>query len=498
MPTPQQLLGQAEAKLKSGDLPGGARLLADFLKQCPTDPRAAHVRAHLGEVQLARGLHDEAERLFEQARKDLGDNPQLLFRLAQIAAMRGRTDDAFGLLDRVLELEPSHAGAIGRRAALLQHTGRDEEAAAMIDEAHARGLRDAHLASIFAGVATKLGRRREAIERLEPYAGDRSLPRQVLAGVNFTLGRMFDAESEYDRAWACYEKGNTLMRPRLDIAQFDRATDETIRTFTREAVASLERAPDSGERAVLIVGMPRSGTTLLDQVLAAHGQIASGGELSALPRAVETIPGNRGPAALPPLNRVRGTALKRASQSYLEALNAVDVQAARVVDKLPINYRLLGLVPSMLPGAHVIHCTRDPIDTCVSCYFRNFTGGNVIFTDLTWIGRIYLNYARLMRHWRDVLEGQLELLDVSYTDVVHQLEDSARRMVSFVGLDFDESCLHFDQRRRVVPTLEPEQVGRTVYDTSVGRWKHYEKHLGPLLSVLGPELKRHAEGGGPA
>lgn len=498
MPTPQQLLQQAETRLKSGDLPGGAQLLGEFLKQCPTDRRSPHVRTHLGEVQLARGLHEEAERLFEQARKDLGDNPLLLLRLAQIRAMRGRTDEAFGLLDRVLELDPSHVGAIARRAALLQHTGRDQEAAAVIDDALARGLRDAHLATIFAGVATKLGRRREAIGLLEPYVADQSLPPQVLAGVNFTLGRMLDAECEYDRAWACYEKGNTIMRPRLDIAQLDRATDETIRTFSRDAVASLERAPESGERAVLIVGMPRSGTTLIDQVLAAHGQIASGGELSALPKAVESIPGNRGPAALPPLNRVRGTSLKRASQLYLEALNRVDAESARVVDKLPINYRLLGLVPSMLPGAHVIHCTRDPIDTCVSCYFRNFTGGNLIFTDLTWIGRVYLNYARLMRHWRDVLEGQIELLDVAYGDVVHHLEDSARRMVSFVGLDFDDACLRFEQRRRVVPTLEPEQVGRTVYDTSVGRWRHYEKHLGPLLSVLGPELKRQSGHGEPA
>lgn len=488
---PNELLRQADAALKRSDHFAGARLLEEFLKKFPNDPRASNMRGTLGELLLSLARHNEAAELLECSIRERGESAHLCFRLGQAYAFLGRTDQAFAQMDRVLELDPGHEGAIARRAALFQYLGRIEEAAEVLDSAYARGMSGYHLAHAFAGIAAHLGRRPEAIARLEPFAGDTSLPVKIRAEMLFTLGRLYDGEAQYDRAWSAYERANAMLKPRIDISHIDQSTDEVIAAYTREAIASMERAGRSAERAVLIVGMPRSGTTLLEQILGAHPDIVPAGELPSLPKAVASIPGRKPSSFMPPVRRVRGNALRRASAIFLDAVDAFDSQAARVVDKLPANYCYLGLLPAVLPGVHVIHCHRDPLDTCVSCYFRNFSGQHLIYTDLTWIARSYRNYVRLMRHWEEVLDGLLPIHNADYAEVIGDLVTSARALVEAVGLPFDEACLHFERQRRMAPTLEPEQAGRSVYKSSIGRWRNYEKYLGPLMDALEPDRTRN-------
>lgn len=487
---PNELLKQADAALKRSDHFSGAKLLEEFLKRFPHDPRAPKMRGTLGELLLSLARLDEAAELLERALREQGDSAQLLFRLGQAYAFQGRTDEAFSMMDRVLRLDPDHEGAIAHRAALCQYLGRVDEAAEVLDDAYARGLSGYHLAHAFAGIASRLSRRSEAIARLEPFTADQSVPAKIRAEMLFTLGRLYDGEKQYDLAWSAYERANAMLRPRIDISHIDQSTDEVIATYTREAIASMGRAERSAERAILIVGMPRSGTTLLEQILGAHPDIVPAGELPALPKAVASIPGRKALGFMPPVQRVRGNALRRANAIFLDAIDAFNADARRVIDKLPANYCYLGLLPAMLPGVHVIHCHRDPLDTCLSCFFRNFSGQHLIYTDLNWIGRSYRNYVRLMRHWEEVLDGILPIFHADYAGVVADLENSARALVQAVGMPFDEACLHFERQKRMAPTLEPEQAGRNVYDSSIGRWRNYEKHLGPLIEALGPELAR--------
>lgn len=485
---PSELLRQADTALKRSNHLDAARVLGEFLKRFPRDSRASKMRGTLGELLLSLARHDEAAEMLERAIREQGESAHLCFRLGQAYAFQGRTDDAFAQMDRVLELDPHHEGAIARRAALFQYLGRIHEAAEVLDNAYARGLSGYHLAHAFSGIAARLSRRPEAIARLEPFAADTSLPVKIRAEMFFTLGRLYDGEKQYDQAWSAYERANALLKPRIDIDHIDRAVDGVIAAYTRDAIASMEQADRSAERVILIVGMPRSGTTLLEQILGAHPDIVPAGELTALPKAVASIPGRSQSSFMPPVRRARGNALQRANQVYLHAIDAIDGQAERVIDKLPANYCYLGLLPALLPEVHVIHCQRDPLDTCVSCFFRNFSGQHLIYTDLIWIGRSYRNYVRLMRHWEEVLEGILPIYNAEYAEVVEDLDTSARALVAAVGLPFDESCLHFEKQKRMAPTLEPEQAGRNVYASSIGRWRNYEKHLGPLMEALGPDL----------
>lgn len=480
-------LREADERMKAGDLSGAIAGYAAFLRTSPGDPRAPAVRLRLGELYLAAGRLGEAGETLTRA---LDDDPTAiapLYRLAQVRSFEGRTDEAFALLDRLLAIDPDHESGIARRAALLQYTGHADEAAAMIDAAYARGLENPNLAHAFAGVAHSVGRRAEAIDRVRPYSKDRTLAANMRSELNYTLARLLDAEGDYDGAWACYQRGNELTRPAIDPAQYERAVDEIIATYTRTAIEKLDRSAASAERAVLIVGMPRSGTTLIEQILGAHPRIAAGGELVALPKAAESIPGTRVGLFLPPLGRLRGNALHRASRSYLDALDAVSTAADRVTDKMPTNFQCLGLVPSLLPGARVIHCTRDAMDTCLSCYFRNFVNMHPMFTDLAWIGIYFRCYARLMAHWTRELEGLVDMTEAPYDRAIQDFEPEARRIVAFIGLGFDDACLRFDEQRRMAPTLEPDQAGKNVYSTSLGKWRRYQKHLGPLIDALGPE-----------
>ena len=483
----RSLIREADEKYKTGDLTGAINAFSAFLRASPKDPRATSVRARLGELYLAAGRLDEAGETLTRVLEETPHATNPLYRLAQVRSFEGRTDDAFALLDRLLAIDPDHASGIARRAALLQYIGQPEEAAAIIDAAYARGLENPNLAHAFAGIAHSIGRRAEAIDRVSPYIKDTSQPRNIRTEMNFTLGRLLDRAGDYDGAWACYERGNSLNRPHIDPSAYERAIDEIIQTYTRAAIEKLERSETTAERAVFIVGMPRSGTTLTEQILGAHPRVAAGGELTALHNAAVSIPGTRVGAFLPPLGRIRGNALRRATDLYMDALDAVSNTADRVTNKMPTNFQFLGLLPSLLPGARVIHCTRDPMDTCLSCYFRNFVNLHPMFTDLAWIGLYFRSYARLMEHWTRELEGLVEITEAPYDRAIQNFESEARRLVAFVGLEFDDACLRFDEHKRMAPTLEPDQAGKKVYSTSLGRWRNYEKHLGPLIEALGPE-----------
>ena len=251
--------------------------------------------------------------------------------------------------------------------------------------------------------------------------------------------------------------------------------DELIRVYSRGAVSAIGAAGSSSEKPVFVVGMPRSGTSLAEQIIASHPAAHGAGELDfwgALvakdPKLSQGIPDEPSRA--------------KVAEEYLRVLESFSASASRVVDKAPRNCDFLGLIYSVFPNSRVIYMRRDPIDTCLSCYFQQFlTGINFAF-DLSDLAHYYRELERLMAHWRAVLPPGF-ILEVPYEELVADQETWSRKIVDFIGLDWDPQCLQFHTNQRQVTTASAWQVRQKIYKTSVARWHNYEKFIGPLKAL---------------
>ncbi len=305
----------------------------------------------------------------------------------------------------------------------------------------------------------------------------------------FALGAVLDAQGAYDEAFGVFTQANDLRRENLrDIKrEFDPArhrafVDDIIATFDR---AYFERTQDWGtdtELPVFVLGMPRSGTTLVEHILASHPLVFGAGELGEFPRIMSQVTGTPAteglarPEPFPTQAVARGAAAR-----YLRILTQLASEASRVTIKLPENFVYLGLLATLYPRARVIYCRRDARDVCLSCYFHNFQYMEYSFS-LTDVAAYYREYERLMAHWADVLP--LPIHEVSYEELLANQESVTRGLVAFCGLDWDDRCLSFHQTRRVVQTASTIQVRKPLSTKSAGRWRNYVSHLRPLLDAL--------------
>jgi hypothetical protein len=227
--------------------------------------------------------------------------------------------------------------------------------------------------------------------------------------------------------------------------------------------------------------MPRSGTTLTEQIASSHSRVGGAGELRTLGDLMRRLAGRGGYAeALAGLTRGQSRDLAR---NYLEALRQIGGPGERITDKMPHNFEDLGLIALLFPNARVVHCMRDPLDTCLSCFTHHFSENHGYNTDLSVLGQYYREYRRIMQHWREVLP--LRMLDFSYEALIADQEGKSRELIAFLGLEWEDACLAFHANDRLVSTPSRWQVRQPIYTSSVKGWKKYEKHLGPLFEALG-------------
>ena len=231
--------------------------------------------------------------------------------------------------------------------------------------------------------------------------------------------------------------------------------------------------------------MPRSGSTLVEQILASHPQVQAAGELCNLDHVVQAVSTTTGRRVPFPawISQINPDGLRRLGQAYLESLPTPPVGKTRIIDKVPSNFLYVGFIRLILPHARIIHTVRDPVDTCVSCFSRMFGDGQAFSYDLAELGRYYCWYQELMTHWRSVLPAGA-VLDVAYEDVVDHLEEQARRMIDYCGLPWDDRCLSFHQTSRPIATASNVQVRQPLYRGSLARWRRYQTDLQPLLAEL--------------
>jgi hypothetical protein len=295
---------------------------------------------------------------------------------------------------------------------------------------------------------------------------------------------LHDELEHYAEAFEHYRQANTLYRRRFARDVHDRMIDDSIRLFGPDRFRNMPRSRNRSERPVFIVGMPRSGTSLVEQILASHPRIFGGGEMNIINQYANGIQARLGAAAPYPscLGAVTPTVLDEMASEYLAQLDILNQTAVRATDKMPHNFLHLGMIAMIFPRARVIHVTRDPMDTCLSIYFQAFNELHAYARDLSDLGYYYRSYEKLMAHWRRMLD--IPIFDIRYEDLVTHADRWIPRLVEFCGVEWDERCLRFYDTDRAVNTPSYEQVRQPLYSRSVGRWRHYEKQLEPLRIAL--------------
>lgn len=437
---------------EEGALEAAADRYRAALAVAPENPRAHN---NLGIALRDLDESDGAEACFMQALTLDPNSAEALHNLGTLRADQGRFDEARTLYARAIEAQPRMTEAYVSHAAITRL------------EADAPELRELHKIAL----------------NLEAKPSARG------ASVHYALGKAHDDLGEHDRAFGHYLEGAHHKRAtlRYDAAAQRRFFADMAAVFSADFVNRHAGAGVDTNQPVFIVGMPRSGTTLVEQILASHPQVHGAGELRLLRNAVqERLPSGAGEAEIPAaIAHMQAEDFAAIGDSYATELARRAPGATRITDKMPPNLMLVGLIHLALPEARIIHCQRDPLDTCVSCFSKLFGHGHHFSYDLAELGEFHHLYQVLMRHWERVLPSG-RMLKVRYEDVVADTETQARRLIAHCGLEWDDSCLRFHENERPVKTASLYQVRQPIYAGSVGRWRRYEQHLGPLLQILGP------------
>jgi tetratricopeptide (TPR) repeat protein len=468
----------------------GTEALECCRRRVALEPNAAEAHTALAATWLELGWPEEAA---AASRRALALAPEDAVAHAHLGgALRelGQGATALAAYERAVALRPDAAEGWVNLAISLQEAGRADEAKAAVARALALEPGSGAAWSVHGDLKTfaRGDPDLNALTALLASADTTGASQEDRLDLEFTLAKALMDMGEANEAFVRLNAANGRKRAALS---YD--VSEDAREFAAIAGAldgpRLARPMDGGDPsdlAVFIIGMPRSGTTLVEQILASHPQVHGAGELPTL----ESILIARLGPSLSPTARAQRLAelgpadLTAMGSAYVRKLAELGPGAVRVTDKMPSNFRWAGLIRLMLPNARIIHCRRDPIDTCLSCYSRNFSRGQAFAYDLRDLGLYYRAYYALMDHWRGLLPAD-RFLEVRYEAVVADLESEARRLIAFCGLDWDAACLAFDQTRRPVRTASVNQVRKPLYRSSVARWKAYEAHLGPLLHALG-------------
>jgi tetratricopeptide (TPR) repeat protein len=449
---------------------------------------ADHARELLAYARERRDAENYgfAETLCRSALAVTADSAEAHQLLGTIVQAQDRVVEAVESFQQAIRLEPQNAEAFHQLSIALAELGRLPEALAAVRESLI--LRPNHTGALYHLGELKVFHPSDpdlaALEDVSARADQ--LDEREMTFLKFALAKAYDDIGEYDRSFDYLQQANALKRRTIeyDVEDDVRLMRAIAEVFDEQLLAHASDGGSSSEVPVLVVGMPRTGTSLVGQILGSHPLVHGAGELpyfDELSVAISFTTHRAGgfPRGVPHLGPQE---LDAFGDAYVRQLRRLDPEAHRIIDKNPFNFLYLGLARLIVPCARIIHCTRDPLDTCLSCYRANFKWMDAAL-DLGDLGRYYRAYADLMDHWRRVLPPE-SVLEVSYEAVVEDVEREARRLLSHCDLEWYPGCLDFQASPRPVRTMSMVQVRRPLYRDAVARWRKYESRLGPLVAAL--------------
>lgn len=481
-------LKKIEQLLKAGALLEAKRLCERVASGKKKDPEVLNLYAR---VVFDMGAFDEALALAKSAAALEPKSPKHQLILGNILGALGRYNEAAGRYQRVLKALPKEPTAIEGLASVYERRGDPDKAKKLLDPFFKTDTESPQMAMTYATAEQVLGNYDRAIDTIS-----RGLPKiqegtWIHAQSYYLLGRCQEKRGHVDEAFAAYERANELADASFDPKAYVQFFQSVIDAYSPQTMAALPRPATASELPVFIVGMPRSGSTLVEKIIDAHPQAHGAGELPLMHQLVRSLSITVGSPRIYPecIGDLQTVHVEQLSRTYLEQLERMSPRATRAIDKNLAAYAYLGLIDLLFPGARVIHTRRDPLDTCLSCYAEPLMPGMHPYScDLEHLAVVYHQQEQLMAHWREVV--RIPILEVQYEDMVSDQERVSRQIIEFLGLEWDDRCLSFHKSAgtgrgsSIAPTLSYDQVRRPIYTSSVRRSERFATHLDPLRNAL--------------
>lgn len=516
---PFELQKQLEAGIehhKAGRGEEAEKVYRSVLSKVPNQPDALNL---LGVLAMEAGNHDAAFDLLERAVSQRPKDPVCLNNYGNALSLVRRFEEAIAVLERALAIKPDMADAWLNLGRTLNLTGQGERALKCFARLEKLKPDSQSAKSGVSRALLGLGRTKEAeevaesliaaapgasagyvnlsnarkfkpgdpiIEQVEKLIVGKDTSAKELRGLYFAAAKINDDIGRYDDAFRYYDLANKAAGGKYDTKALEQGYVDLRQTYTRKFFEERKEFGLPSERPVFIVGMPRTGTTLTETILGAHPQVHPAGELETIKKCEREMSGLvfRDDGIHKNPRQLTWVGAEVLAQRYLDAIDvkAKNAAATRVTDKMPHNFQAVGFIALLFPNARIIHTRRNPFDTCLSILQQNFNDAHSYARSLADLGHHYAHYLHLMQYWREVLPGRM--LEIDYEELVENQEEVSRRLVEFVGLPWDDACLRPQDVQRTVLTASVWQVRQPVYKRSAGRWKNYEKHLGPLREAM--------------
>jgi len=495
-----------------------ARELAE--EQLKKNPKISDLQCNMGRIHLAASDLDNAESSFRnaisldegkaenylclsqvlheknhaklallEAEKSLRmapENASACHQIAMCNAQLGDIDAGFEYYKKALEIDPDMAPAKIALGHLEMENG-DFKAARAYFEAAAAASKDNFSAQIALARLEKVTPDNPAFQALESALDSAdTMPTMKAGAYHYALGKCYEDLKRFDDAFVHFAKGAQAKRSTIDYDpdESDRITDNIISAFDEKAIKRLRKNAISSDQPIFVVGMPRSGTTLTESILDSHKSVFGAGELNDMQRLFGGRKSNEKSDLSHVIAHMSDHDITRNIEKYVASMNAHAPGTPHIVDKMPANFQMIGLIHALLPNAKIIHIARNPFDTCLSCYTRIFERSQLHSYDQVELGRYFNNYIRIMDYWHQLLpKGSFHT--VHYENLIDDIDLEARHIIDHCGLEWDNACLEFHKGKRRVRTASVQQVRQPLYSTSKEKWRKYEKQLQPLLETIG-------------
>jgi len=472
----------------SGNLAQAQSIYQQILKVLPNHAEAMHLS---GVIAYQSGKNDIAEKLIIKAIRIKPDMDEAYNNLGTLLEGVGRFEESLIQYQKSLEINSRNATVYFNLANVFRVLGH-------LDKAMVNYKKAIELQPDFAAAHTKMAgikkhisydSEMKAMEQLYASSSTNDEQRMTLA---FGLGKAFEDLKQYPKAFEFIQQGNKIKRSsfKFQINQWDKHLTSLKSTFNKDFFEKNTEVGCQNKGPLFILGMPRSGTSLTEQILSSHSNVIGLGEVHVLDQTISSV--FKMDNLMAELIKIEPSVFTQLGEQYINAIRALAIardsnaeksgKANFVTDKMPGNFKLIGLIKLILPNAKIIHCRRDPMDNCFSLFKNSFNRGHVYAYDQVELGKYYRIYSKLMKHWHQVLPGFI--YDVQYEELVSDQLGQTRALLDFCGLDWEEACINFHQSQRAVKTVSAAQVRRPIYKDSILLWKNYQEQLAPLYKSL--------------